>query len=410
MRILVVSGEYPPMKGGVGRYTYNLVNALKRRKNIDIFVAMSNNRKNKTTTSTTNFLSNSYSPSSSSFSNGIYYDIVNKGDKQNSDRLLNLIDELKPDIVNIQYERGLYEIDTTIRHMARRLIYGSTLDKFYKLCPVPTVSTLHTVLPYNEYQEYIKELAVKKVGRFAALPRPLRAAIRRLVLEKRYKLLLEIVNLSKEIISLAKSNQALVKRGTVIYHGAESAPSLSVQSKQEYRREFGLPTNKRLLLAFGYVGSYKGFDILSNLKLPDSWSLVIKQNKHERGIEQPVHIKNAINLHLGYLDDLTLSKLFFACDAIIFPYRVVSISGVLFDALAHGLPFVASDLSFFQEFAEMNLGLTCKRDAKSFSESLMNLDNNYEKYHTRVLQFNPKLRWVNIADEYINFFSKILNS
>lgn len=410
MRILVVSGEYPPMKGGVGRYTYNLVNALKRRKNIDIFVAMSNNRKNKTTTSTTNFLSNSYSPSSSSFSNGIYYDIVNKGDKQNSDRLLNLIDELKPDIVNIQYERGLYEIDTTIRHMARRLIYGSTLDKFYKLCPVPTVSTLHTVLPYNEYQEYIKELAVKKVGRFAALPRPLRAAIRRLVLEKRYKLLLEIVNLSKEIISLAKSNQALVKRGTVIYHGAESAPSLSVQSKQEYRREFGLPTNKRLLLAFGYVGSYKGFDILSNLKLPDGWSLVIKQNKHERGIEQPVHIKNAINLHLGYLDDLTLSKLFFACDAIIFPYRVVSISGVLFDALAHGLPFVASDLSFFQEFAEMNLGLTCKRDAKSFSESLMNLDNNYEKYHTRVLQFNPKLRWVNIADEYINFFSKILNS
>lgn len=410
MRILVVSGEYPPMKGGVGRYTYNLVNALKRRKNIDIFVAMSNNRKNKTTTSTSSFLSNSYSPSSSSFSNGIYYDIVNKGDKQNSDRLLNLIDELKPDIVNIQYERGLYEIDTTIRHMARRLIYGSTLDKFYKLCPVPTVSTLHTVLPYNEYQEYIKELAVKKVGRFAALPRPLRAAIRRLVLEKRYKLLLEIVNLSKEIISLAKSNQALVKRGTVIYHGAESAPSLSVQSKQEYRREFGLPTNKRLLLAFGYVGSYKGFDILSNLKLPDGWSLVIKQNKHERGIEQPVHIKNAINLHLGYLDDLTLSKLFFACDAIIFPYRVVSISGVLFDALAHGLPFVASDLSFFQEFAEMNLGLTCKRDAKSFSESLMNLDNNYEKYHTRVLQFNPKLRWVNIADEYINFFSKILNS
>jgi glycosyltransferase involved in cell wall biosynthesis len=407
------------MKGGVGRYTYNLVNALKRRNNIDIFVAMSN-RKNQTitattTTTTTTTLSNSPSSSpspssSSSFSNGIYYDIVNKGDKQNSDRLLNLIDELKPDIVNIQYERGLYEIDTTIRHMARRLIYGSTLDKFYKLCPVPTVSTLHTVLPYNEYQEYIKELAVKKVGRFAGLPRPLRAAIRRLVLEKRYKLLLEIVNLSKEIISLAKSNQALVKRGTVIYHGAESAPSLSAQNKHEYRREFGLPIDKRLLLAFGYVGSYKGFDILSNLKLPDDWSLVIKQNKHERGIEQPIHIKNAINLHLGYLDDLTLSKLFFACDAIIFPYRVVSISGVLFDALAHGLPFVASDLSFFQEFAQMDLGITCRRQAKSFSDSLINLDNNYEKYHTRVLQFNPKLRWDNIADDYINFFSKILNS
>ena len=59
-------------------------------------------------------------------------------------------------------------------------------------------------------------------------------------------------------------------------------------------------------------------------------------------------------------------KLFFACDAIIFPYRVVSISGVLFDALAHGLQFVLSDLSFFQEFEQMDLGITCRRDANLF--------------------------------------------
>ena len=83
----------------------------------------------------------------------------------------------------------------------------------------------------------------------------------------------------------------------------------------------GLP-KKRLLLAFGYSSSYKGFDLLNNLKLPKDWSLVIEQNKHERGVEQPLVIKNAIHLHLGYLDDAALSKLFFACDAIIFLYRV----------------------------------------------------------------------------------------
>ena len=351
------------MKGGVGRYTYNLVNALKKKNNIEVFIAMSN---------TNNKFTSSYSSDDHSyFNNGIYYNIVSKGDRRNSDRLLSLIEKLKPDVVNVQYERGLYEIDTTIKHMARRLLYGSTLDRFYKLCPVPTVSTLHTVLPYNEYQEYIKEIALKKEGRFAKLPTPIRAGIRKLVLEKRYRLLLEIVNLSKEIISLAKSNQSLVKRGTVIYHGAESSPSLSVKYKEEYRKEFELPTNKRLLLAFGYVGSYKGFDILNNIKLPNNWSLIIKQNKHERGREHPIHIKNAQNLDLGYVDDLKLSKLFFACDAIIFPYRVVSISGVLFDALAHGLPFIASNLNFFQEFEQMNLGITCERNAKSFSESLI---------------------------------------
>jgi glycosyltransferase involved in cell wall biosynthesis len=229
LRILIVSGEYPPMKGGVGRYTYNLVNALKKKNNIEVFIAMSNTN-NKFTPSSSSSDDHSY------FNNEIYYNIVSKGDRGNSDRLLSLIKKMKPDVVNVQYERGLYEIDTTIKHMARRLLYGSTLDRFYKLCPVPTVSTLHTVLPYNEYQEYIKEIALKKEGRFAKLPTPIRAGIRKLVLEKRYRLLLEIVNLSKEIISLAKSNQSLVKRGTVIYHGAESSPSLSVKYKEEYRK------------------------------------------------------------------------------------------------------------------------------------------------------------------------------
>jgi glycosyltransferase involved in cell wall biosynthesis len=400
LRILIVTGEYPPMKGGVGRYTFNLVDALRKKKDIEIFIAMSRN-KNMMTTSSNNL--DHYSK------DGIYYDIVEKGDKRNSDRLLKLINKVKPDIVNIQYERGLYEIDTSLKHMARRLLYGSTLDNFYKLCPVPTVSTLHTVLPYNEYQEYIKELAKKKEGRFAALPTPIRAFIRRIVLERRYELLLEIVNLSKEIISLAKTNQALVKRGSVIYHGAEPPQLISAQNKKEYRKELGLPENKRLLLAFGYVGSYKGFDILNNLQLPNDWSLVIKQNKHERGVEQPLVIKNAINLHLGYLDDTTLSKLFFACDAIIFPYRVVSISGVLFDALAHGLPFIASDLSFFQEFAQMGLGITCSRNAKSFSEAIINLTSNYENYQNNIQEFNPNLKWSNVAENYINCYSKLLN-
>lgn len=400
MRILIVTGEYPPMKGGVGRYTFNLVNALKKKTNIEIFIAMSS-YKDMSPTSSNN--------SQHYLQNGIYYNIVKKGDKRNSDRLLNLTDKLKPDIVNIQYERGLYEIDTSLRHMARRLLYGSTLDNFYKLCSVPTVSTLHTVLPYKEYQEYIKELAQKKEGRFSALPRPLRAFIRKVVLERRYELLLEIVRLSREIISLAKTNQTLVKRGTVIYHGAEPSPFVSAKNKQEYRKELGLPENKRLLLAFGYVGSYKGFDILNDLKLPNEWSLVIKQNKHERGTEQPLVIKNAFNLHLGYLDDGYLSKLFFASDAIIFPYRVVSISGVLFDALAHGLPFIASDLSFFEEFSQMGLGITCSRNAKSFSEAIITLTSNYEKYQNNIQQFTPNLKWSNIADNYINCYSKLLS-
>ena len=231
------------------------------------------------------------------------------------------------------------------------------------------------------------------------------------MLKRRYELLFDVVRVSDELITLAKTIQDIVRRGTVIYHGAEPASSLvSPQNKSEYRKEFGLPDDRRLLLAFGYVGSYKGFDILDSLKLPDGWSLVVKQNTHERGIEKPVTIRNnSINLDLGYIDDITLSKIFFACDAIILPYKVVSVSGVLFDALAHGLPFIASDLRFFKEFSALDLGITCNRSASAFSESIFSLDSEYDRYKKEVLRFSPTLQWSKVADNHVELYSKLVS-
>jgi glycosyltransferase involved in cell wall biosynthesis len=407
MKILVVSGEYPPMKGGVGRYTQNLVHAIAKRTTVEVCLAISGD---------TNVTSHRDEESSNVT---IYRGVTRKGDKRNSDRLLQIVSETKPDIVNIQYERGLYEIDTTLKHTLWRLAHGSTLDRFFKLCPVPTVSTLHTVFPEDEYRTYIKDRALRKEGRFGFLPQGLRAAIRTWVMEQRYDLLLRIVSQSDGIISPAKTLQEVVGGGTVIYHGAQPSiefrsPSCPIDRKQEFRKEFGLPIDRRLLLAFGYAGSYKGFDVLSNLVLPHGWDLVVKQTKHERGVERPVDVKsnerenNIISLNLGFLDDTTMSKLFFACDAIIFPYKIVSISGVMFDALAHGLPFVASDLRFFKEFANMGLGIACKRDTKAFEESLSTLVLKFDEYKARVEQFSPQLRWSNIANQHMEFFSALI--
>jgi glycosyltransferase involved in cell wall biosynthesis len=411
MKILVVSGEYPPMKGGVGRYTKNLVHAIAKKSSVEVSVAISGGAAVTAVTS---------DPSQDSNNVALYHGAVRKGDKRNSDRLLQIVSEIKPDVVNIQYERGLYEVDTTIRHTFWRLVHGSTLDRFYRICPVPTVSTLHTVFPQDEYSAYVKDRALRKEGRFGFLPQPLRAAIRRWVMEQRYDLLLNVVSQSDGIISPARTLQEVVRRGTVIYHGAEPAIELSSPSsvakddKNEFRKDFGLPLDKMLLLAFGYAGSYKGFDVLGSLGLPDSWSLVVKQTKHERGLEKPLAIgknngENVISLNLGYLDDTTMSKLFFACDAIIFPYKIVSVSGVMFDALAHGLPFIASDLRFFKEFADMGLGIVCKRNMKSFEQSISTLALEYDEYKTRVEQFSSKLRWSNIAKKHIEFFSGLIS-
>src|SRR5215210_5193958 len=414
MKILVVSGEYPPMKGGVGRYTKNLVHAIAKKSDVEVSVAISGSGGGGAAAAVNS------DPSQDSNNVTLYRGAVRKGDKRNSDRLLQIVSEIKPDVVNIQYERGLYEVDTTIRHTFWRLVHGSTMDRFYRMCPVPTVSTLHTVFPKDEYSAYVKDKALRKEGRFGFLPLPLRAAIRRWVMEQRYDLLLNVVSQSDGIISPARTLQEVVRRGTFIYHGAEPAFELSSPSsaamnyKNEFRKDFGLPLDKMLLLAFGYSGSYKGFDVLDSLGLPESWSLVVKQTKHERGLEKPIEIgknngENVISLNLGYLDDSSMSKLFFACDAIIFPYKIVSVSGVMFDALAHGLPFIASDLRFFKEFADMGLGIVCKRNMQSFERSISTLALAYDEYKTRVAQFRSKLRWSNIAEKHIEFFSSLIS-
>lgn len=419
MKILVVSGEYPPMNGGVGRYTKNLVHAIAKKPNVEVSVAIGGGGGGKGGSTTAPVTSD---PSPDRNNVTVYHDVVRKGDKRNSERILQIVSETKPDVVNIQYERGLYEIDTTIRHTFWRLMHGSTLDRFYKMSPVPTVSTLHTVFPQDEYYAYIRERATRKEGRFGFLPQPLRAAIRRWVMKQRYDLLLHVVSQSDGVISPARTLQEVVRGGTVIYHGAEPAIELSslssrINDKKEFRKEFGLPLDKMLLLAFGYAGSYKGFDVLAKLRLPFGWSLVVKQTKHERGFEKPIELgggknerdNNVISLNLGYLDDNSMSKLFFACDAIIFPYKIVSISGVMFDALAHGLPFIASDLRFFKEFAEMGLGIVCKRNTQSFERSISTLALEYNEYKTRVEQFRSKLQWSNVANKHLEFFSGLIS-
>ena len=44
--------------------------------------------------------------------------------------------------------------------------------------------------------------------------------------------------------------------------------------------------------------------------------------------------------------------LFYAADVVLLPYKVISTSGVMFDALAHGLPFIATDLNSLRNFRD----------------------------------------------------------
>jgi glycosyltransferase involved in cell wall biosynthesis len=83
---------------------------------------------------------------------------------------------------------------------------------------------------------------------------------------------------------------------------------------------------------------------------------------------------------------------------------------VMFDALGHGLPFVASNLRFFKEFSTQDLGITVrKRDPDEFSTALDTLGRNYSIYKQAVDNFKKKLDWESVAQEHAKIYMKVMN-
>jgi glycosyltransferase involved in cell wall biosynthesis len=193
----------------------------------------------------------------------------------------------------------------------------------------------------------------------------------------------------------------------IIYHGAESSVSSNI-SKKQAKQKFSIPLDKKIAVTVGFRTITKGWDILDKVKLPDDWLIISNSAKSHYNKEShydKLDKYKVIDLQRGFLSEEELSILLTASDAVLLPYRITSGSGVMFDALAHGLPFVASDLEFFKEFAKMDLGIATKRNPKSFEYALDILDNNYERYKTSVDNFKVNLKWTSVVNQHIKLYN-----
>ncbi|MFL6359805.1 MAG: glycosyltransferase family 4 protein, partial [Nitrososphaeraceae archaeon] len=140
----MVSTEYPPMKGGVGRYTSNLVKALQNL-GMEVYVVCNEaGRGNFSGLSPTN--------------------------DQNSKVLLKIVKEIMPDIVHIQFEPGMYGLLLDPKNPIKT---GRTyVDYFYAKCNVPIVTTFHSVYTLRQWMSQV--LPLKKTGRIGTFGAPLR--------------------------------------------------------------------------------------------------------------------------------------------------------------------------------------------------------------------------------------------
>src|SRR5918997_721860 len=392
MQVLMVCTEYPPIPGGIGRYTSNLTNALLKL-GLDVYVVCDEK------------------------GDGQYSGLSPKN-PHNSDVLLKIVNDLKPDVVHVQFEPGLYGLILDPLDPKKS---GTYVDPFYTKCKIPIVTTFHT--GYSLGQWISQASLIKKSGRIGKLGIPARALVRFWKYFLNYQ---AFNNLNKEKLRMSTAGIVFSHymserldastnddgnggRCHVIYHGSEPAiyPPLN---KKEAREKFSLPQEQehRIALAHGFRTAGKGWDILKKMNIPKGWTLVVNSSKdyyNKENLELSWQgATNILDLRRGYLREDELSTLFYACDAVILPYKVTAGSGVMFDALAHGLPFVATDLRFFREFAAQGLGITAKRNPHEFSKGLEKLDRNYFKYAESVNVFKQNLQWNFVARQHSQLY------
>ncbi len=268
-------------------------------------------------------------------------------------------------------------------------------------------------------------MIVKREGRTGRLGIPARAAIKTWKHLVNYKAFHDInkekLKLSYAGISFSKYMAGRIGGGHIIYHGAEPAILPSVP-KAKAREMFSLPQDKMIAVAIGFSTATKGWDILSKIDMPNGWMLVLNSSKGHFNKEKSVYAaqhgrsssnstdynNKIIDLHRGFLTEEELSMLFYASDVVMLPYKITSGSGVMFDSLAHGLPFVASDLDFFKEFAEMGLGITAKRHPVSFAKAIRELGESYDKYSKSVDNFKQQLKWEFVTKQHIDIYTQAI--
>jgi glycosyltransferase involved in cell wall biosynthesis len=384
----MVSTEYPPMQGGVGRYTAKLVGSL-RKAGLEVYVIC--NEKGK----------------------GDYYGL-SPYNKHNSDTISKALRDSKADIVHIQYEPGLYGL---LLDPINPNNTATTIDSFYHDCKIPIVTTFHSA--YNFRQWMNLALITESTSNFWRYINFTTNSWKRLLNYNSF------INLNREKAAVSKANivfsnylytlifgrvgsNTAANRIHVIYHGAE--PS-SIRNKEGARSMFSLPQDGRIALAVGFKTATKGWDILEKINVPRDWFIVVNPSKNPYNSKERVDLgfrnDHVIDLQKDLLDEEELSCLYYAADATILPYRVSSGSGVMFDGLAHGLPFVASDLPFFSEFSSEGLGITVKRKPDAFADGFKALAVEYDAYAKKVNNFKQKLNWDVIARQHSSLYQQV---
>lgn len=280
--------------------------------------------------------------------------------------------EFKPDVLNIQWEYGLYDgagITALLNIIRKKGVHTSV--------------TLHGWSDYDSKNKIIENLFDSYVV--------LNQGFKKHLIKRGIKKPIHVIPMGVHEYEFNKNDRVLV------------------------RDLLGLGERELVVGAFGFLELYKNYhtiiDALSQFsgitfllcsysKDPNSYAIELQQHASRLGVKYK-HLSS-------YMSMDTVAKALHACDALVYPYVDVftySSSAAIRTGISSLAPVIASDITFFEDVLDVSEGGPVYKAKNGLVEALNSVLAD-EKLRRTLLanaqMFIKQNSWSRVAEEYIN--------
>lgn len=207
------------------------------------------------------------------------------------------------------------------------------------------VLTVHNVLPHNAHSFLNRQLY-------------------RLIYKLPHKL---VVHTGRMAEALQTQFGVPLSKLVVMEHGIDRLAPAPLVRSQWLAHHLDLPVGCKAVLFFGNVSHYKGLDILvaALVDAPNALDAVLVVAGACIDREFRAKISPGLNYLVeqgrarwvdGFVPEERVLEYFHGSDVLVMPYRAIDQSGVVFMALATGLPVVATDVGSLAEYVPLTGG------------------------------------------------------
>ena len=282
MKVLFITGSYPPMKCGVGDYLFNLANSLSKNDGINIGI-----------------LTSIQARPVSETDNVMVYPIIRDWGISRIFEIVRFIKDWNPDIVHIQYPTQGYMSNAGFM----RRVMTSILPLIAYLTRRKVVQTWHEGYKLKNAHLFLFQVIV-----------PSSIVVVRPEYEKKLPALFRYILNYKRIMHIR--NASSIRR-----------KYLNEDEKSNLRRRY-LKNQKRLIVFFGFIYPHKGVEYLFNIANPETDRIVIVGGYDENS-EYIKNLKRIANSKtwrqkveiLGFASEEVISEILTVADAVVLPFR-----------------------------------------------------------------------------------------